>query len=229
MFSNQGGILDMKRLAAVLVLLMALAGCGGQDVKEIKETRTTAASPEAATPAMPPGHNAQMPGMGGGAMPPGHPTISPYKWQLPEGWAEAPPTSMRIGNFKITASPEAECYLTVLSGAAGGVDANVNRWCRQMGQPELKPEEIAALPKVDVLGKSGPVVEVTGSYTGMSGQQFTDYTLLGVVVALSDQALFVKMTGPSAVVKAEKDHFLALCKSLTEVEAAGNAGAKENK
>ena len=218
----------MPRLTVVLVVLLALAGCGAKDTKEIKETRTVTPPPPAATPAMPPGHDMQAPPMEG-AMPPGHPSISPYKWQVPEGWSEVPATSMRIGNFKIAASPEAECYLTVLKGAAGGVDANINRWRRQMGQPELKAEEIAALTKVDILGQPAPFVEVAGSFTGMAGQQFQDYTLMGAVAALADQTLFIKMTGPTAVMTAEKDHFQAFCKSLTVTEAAGNAAAKESK
>lgn len=218
----------MKRLAVVLLGLAALSGCGGQDAKEISETRTTTPPPQAA-PTMPPGHGGAMADMGGmgGMMPAGHPAVSPYTWQLPEGWTEAAATSMRIGNFKIASSPETECYLTMLKGAAGGVDANINRWRRQMGQPELKPEEIAALPKVEVLGQSGPLVEIAGSFTGMAGQQFENYMLMGVVIALPNEALFVKMTGPEAVVKAEKDHFVALCKSLKEGEAAGNAGAAQ--
>jgi hypothetical protein len=208
----------MTRLAVVLIALLALAGCGGQDTKEISETRTVEPPPDS-TPAMPPGHDMQMPAMGGGMMPPGHPSVSPYQWQVPEGWSEVAATSMRIGNFKVAASPEAECYLTVLKGVAGGVDANINRWRRQMGQPELKAEEIAALPKVDVLGKPSPLVEINGSFTGMAGQQFPNYTLTGVVVLLTDQTLFVKMTGPTAVVTAEKDRFQAFCKSLTEASA----------
>jgi hypothetical protein len=214
----------MTRLAVVLIALLALAGCGGQDTKEISETRTVEPPPDS-TPAMPPGHDMQMPAMGGGMMPPGHPSVSPYQWQVPEGWSEVAATSMRIGNFKVAASPEAECYLTVLKGVAGGVDANINRWRRQMGQPELKAEEIAALPKVDVLGKPSPLVEINGSFTGMAGQQFPNYTLTGVVVLLTDQTLFVKMTGPTAVVTAEKDRFQAFCKSLTEASAPAVADA----
>jgi len=50
---------------------------------------------------------------------------------------------------------------------------------------------------------------------------------MGVVVMLTDETLFVKMTGPAAVVKAEKDHFLSFCKSLAKADAPGNAGANE--
>jgi len=229
----------MPRLTVALVVLLALAGCGRQGAKEISETRTSAPPPPAAQ-AMPPGHDMKMP-PAEGALPPGHPSISPYKWQVPEGWSEAPATSMRIGNFKVASSPETECYLTLLKGTAGGVDANINRWRRQMDQPELKPEEIAALPKTDALGQQVPVVEIEGSFTGMAGQKFPDYMLLGTVATLADETLFVKMTGPAAVVKAEKDHFLAFCKSLSstatagaaekknEGEAAVNAGAQESK
>jgi hypothetical protein len=223
-FSNQGDLLDMTRTAVVLMALLALAGCGGQDTKDVTETRTTA-PPAATTPAMPPGHDMQMPPMGGGMMPPGHPSISPYKWQVPEGWSEAPATSMRVGNFKIAADPQAECYLTVLKGAAGGVDANINRWRRQMGQPELTPEEIAALPKLEVFGKPAPMVEIPGSFTGMAGEQFPDYLLMGVVVLLTDETLFVKMTGPKAVIETERERFAAFCKSLADAEATGTAVA----
>ncbi len=219
----------MRKLSVVLVALLALAGCGGQGAKEISETRT-AAPPPAPAPAqdMPAGHDMgmKMP-PADGTLPPGHPSVSPYKWQVPEGWSEAPATSMRIGNFKIAASPDAECYLTLLKGTAGGVDANINRWSRQMGQADLKPEEIAALPKVDVLGQPAPLAEINGSFTGMAGQQFTDYSLLGTVVTLTEETLFVKMTGPAAVIKAEKEHFLSFCKSLASTVAAGDATAKE--
>ncbi len=215
----------MKRSASVAIMLLVLTGCGGQDTKEISETRTSP-SPQA-VPAMPPGQDMQMPSMDGVVMPLGHPPISPYKWQVPEGWSEVAATSMRIGNFKVADSPGAECYLTVLKGAAGGVDANINRWRRQMGQPELKPEEIAALARVDVMGRPGTFVEINGSFTGMAGQQFSNYTLMGAVAALTDQTLFVKMTGPEAVVKAEKDRFIAFCKSIAEREPAAAASGAE--
>ena len=121
---------------------------------------------------------------------------------------------MRVANFKLAANPEVECYLTVLQGAAGGIEANINRWRGQMSQEALKPEDIAALPRIDVLGKQGAVVETLGSFSGMTGDPKPGYALLGMIVELPERSVFVKMTGPETAVKAEKDRFLAFCRSL---------------
>ncbi|MHC4923733.1 MAG: hypothetical protein ACYTG4_06600, partial [Planctomycetota bacterium] len=82
-----------------------------------------------------------MPGMGSGGDPHagmdmgaahGAPS-NPFLWDLPEGWASIPGSSMRQGNFKVIKRPEIECYLAILPGKSGGVEANVNRWRGQIG------------------------------------------------------------------------------------------------
>jgi len=135
---------------------------------------------------------------------------------------------MRIGNFTIEAHPEIECYMTVLQGAAGGVEANLNRWRGQMGRPELDAAAIAALPKVEMLATPSPLIEISGSYTTMTGKLYEHYMMMAVVCALPDKTLFVKMTGPEADVQAQKENFAAFCKSIKEGEAPIDAGSKEN-
>lgn len=216
----------MTRIIAAFLLGIALAGCGnGQDAKEISETRTVEAPPSAPDPhaGLAHGKDGAPMDMGMGAMPPGHPPTSGYAWTLPAGWSDAGATPMRVGNFKVDAAPGVECYLTVLTGAAGGAEANVNRWRRQMGQSDLDAAAIAALPTLDMLGKPSPLVEIAGSFTGMNGQQQSGYMLLAVVCALPEETLFVKMTGPEAAVLAEKDRFLEFCKSVKEGGAAADA------
>jgi len=56
-----------------------------------------------------------------------------FTYDLPRGWSEQPKTNLRLANFRVAGNEAAECYLTMLPGAAGGVLANVNRWRRQMG------------------------------------------------------------------------------------------------
>jgi hypothetical protein len=132
-------------------------------------------------------------------------------WTAPEGWEDGGDRMMRVVTYEIG---EVECYITSLSGPAGGVAANINRWVGQMGQPELDEAALAALPEIAILNTTAPMVEVSGNFTGMSGVEKKAYTLLGTVVPQGDKTIFVKMTGPSDAVAAEKDKFIAFCASI---------------
>ncbi len=152
-------------------------------------------------------------------LPAGHPdlaatgTFDPATmlWTAPEGWEKAADRMMRAVTYNIDG---AECYIAVLPGAAGGVEANINRWVGQMGQNPLTPEAIAALPKLQVLGDTAPMVEVDGDFTGMSGEMQKEQKLLGAIATVEGQSVFVKMTGPAAVVSAQRDNFVRFCESL---------------
>jgi hypothetical protein len=121
---------------------------------------------------------------------------------------------MRSVTYSPSENSPAECYVAVLGGSAGGVEANINRWRQQMGRTPLSPAEIDSLPKIQVLGQACPLVEISGSYTGMGGEQHQDYMMLGVVCSLPSSSVFVKMIGPEAEVRAERDNFVVFCESL---------------
>lgn len=133
------------------------------------------------------------------------------EWVAPESWQRAPDRAMRLVTYVIDG---AECYVTVLTGTAGGAAMNINRWVTQMGQPELTPEQLADLPAITVLGQDSPLVEATGAFTGMDGTTQADSMLLGVVREDPVQSVFIKMTGPESVVRAERDRFIAFCESI---------------
>jgi hypothetical protein len=135
-------------------------------------------------------------------------------WRAPDGWRQAPAKSMRLVTFWPGAEESAECYIAVLGGRAGGLHANINRWLAQVGKPALTPQEIDALPSVDVLGRPCRIVEAKGTYTGMGGPERKDYMLMGVVCELPRKSLFVKMTGPEDVVRRERANFIRFCESI---------------
>lgn len=137
-----------------------------------------------------------------------------FTWELPEGWSQGPDSPMRLATFLIQSDPRAECVLSTLHGDAGGLEANVNRWRGQLGQPPLTPEEIAALPRWPVLGADAAVVEAAGPYTSMGGGTIDDALLLGVVCPMEGSTFFVKMTGTRAALEAERERFRAFCLSL---------------
>ena len=135
-------------------------------------------------------------------------------WTVPESWTQAPDKAMRIVTFTMGESGNSECYVTSLSGPAGGVESNINRWRQQMGQPPLDGPALAELPVLTILGKPSPMIEIAGSFTGMDGQGGEAFALLGAICPLDGETLFVKMTGPASEVQANKDKFAAFCESL---------------
>jgi len=196
---------SIKRGLAVFAVLLGLGlvCCGKESArKEIVETRTV---PPATAPEAPPPSTLQPPASQTGAL----------QWTAPEGWAKAPPTAMRTVNFKVGPAPEAECYATVLKGAAGGLELNINRWRIQMGQEDrLTEEDITKLPQITLSGQQVPLIEATGSFTGMDGEPRAGYMLLGAIGQLDGRSLFVKMVGPEATVRAQKDNFILFCESF---------------
>lgn len=159
---------------------------------------------------------------GAGALAPG--AVSPHGalppqgekiiWDAPDGWDLSPARPMRLVSYQSGASGETECYITVLTGQAGGVAANLNRWRGQLGQASLSEGEIDALPKIDLLGSPTPLLDVSGSFRGMGGAAKDNYAMLAVAYSASSQSIFVKMIGPADEVQAERENFEAFCNSI---------------
>ncbi len=210
----------ISRVFLSLLMLGVLAGCGGADQPaEVTSKRTV--TPEAPAAPVETGKAdphagmdmsamGAMGGMGGGMSG----AAVKVEGDAPAGWEPAKTTSMRVLNFTVKDHPEAQCYVTVLPGAAGGKAANLNRWREQMGQTALGEAELAALPTLDVLGKPSALLEVTGSFSGMGAEPTPDALLYGLVCELEGNSVFVKMTGPKSVLEGQKEAFQNFCKSL---------------
>jgi hypothetical protein len=138
-------------------------------------------------------------------------------YDTPEGWTEKPGSMMRDINFTFGPNGEGECYVARLPGAGGGLAANVNRWRGQMAAAPLTEEEVAALPTRPLFGQPARFVSVDGSFSpGMgSDQTFPDYRLMGLILAGEAGAVFVKMTGPKALVEQNSAAFDQFVTSLT--------------
>jgi len=220
--------------AAFLAALCAagaacLAGCGSGGPETIDRVERVPAEERIAPPVLKTAERMGLaaPASGGAAAPAGAGTPADqiaagmggaedrgFTWELPEGWSQGPDSPMRLATFLIESDPLAECVLSTLHGDAGGVEANLDRWRSQMGQPPLTAEEIAALPRWPVLGADAAVVEAAGPYTSMGGGTIDDALLLGVVCPMEGRTFFVKMTGTRAALEAERERFKAFCLSL---------------
>ena len=139
---------------------------------------------------------------------------SKASWTVPAGWKLGTGSSMRLVTLDVPGG--AQCWITALPGESGGLASNLNRWRKEMGQAPLSDGEIAALPRVPVLGVDSPFLDLTGEYQGMGGpKNLKEARLLALGCARSDVFLSVKMVGPPSVLEAEREHFLAFCQSIT--------------
>lgn len=147
------------------------------------------------------------------------------RWDVPAGWTERAPSAMRIANFLAGGDEQAECYLTILAGDAGGLGANVNRWLGQMGRPALGPDQIDALPRATMFRREAVLLESEGSFTGMSGGAAKEgQRLIGLLLVDPAGSAFLKLVGPTAVVTREREAFLALAKSFRSSRDEATSG-----
>lgn len=137
-----------------------------------------------------------------------------FNFDLPEGWSFGPQRPMRDLTVLITGAPEIECYVMTLNGDGGGIEANINRWREQMGLPPMLKGDLDKLGKIQILGASGVLVEMSGDYVGMDSTKRADQKFLGVICSLKERTVFVKMIGPAAQVSAQREKFLQFVKSL---------------
>lgn len=201
------------RWTGVATLVACLAGScardtGGASLGEPRDAPASAAAMRLGTPT----HER----LGVRAMAPARqPGSGELTWTTPAGWTQIAPTAMRAANFRVGADGAAECYLTLLGGAGGGLEANLNRWRAQMGQAPLTAEQIAELPTAPLLGGDAVLVDFEGSFAGMGGgERIENARLVGLTLIDERGAAFLKMTGPSTIVGGQLEAFLALAASM---------------
>ena len=141
---------------------------------------------------------------------------------LPAGWTLLPPRPMVDVGWSVAGREDTTCTFSILAGSilagsGGGLLANVNRWRGQMGLEPLTSEEaVAALPKDGpFLGRDAIVVDLVGSYGGMSGDAgIAAARMLGWIVTEGQDAAFLKLVGPKDVVDAEQGNLARVGRSL---------------
>jgi hypothetical protein len=138
--------------------------------------------------------------------------VGPWKFTRPAGWQWVQVTSpMRKAQLNVPGRDggnPAEVTFFVFGGGAGGVQANVQRW---LGQFSAKPDA-ARTETRQLSGTKVTFVSTEGTFqSGMPGGPTTplaDYGLRGAILDPGGAELvFVKMTGPSMLVKESEKQF----------------------
>ncbi len=200
-------------LWAVVGLALALeagAGCGGS--REPQDPPAEARSP-ARTLALPergPAAEAAAP--------------ETLVWTIPPDWAEEPPaSSIRLAQYRVPGpAGDAECVVFYFGPGQGGDPAsNALRWAGQFekadGGSAADAMRLTELERTEV---AVHLVEVSGTYDG--GMTMTDapaekkpgFMLLGGIAQGADAPWFFKLTGPAATVRAQREAFLDMLRSI---------------
>jgi len=210
----------MNDVIRVLVTGLFLAACSKDDPSSgsFQPARETTSSPNqgSARPLVPGASDLA-------SAPPG----VELEWDVPPGWSNLPVTAMRVVNLRVAGSEKSECYLVLLGGDSGGLQSNIDRWRNQMGLPALPPAEVAGLPHAQLFGRDGVLVDFAGTWKGMNGtQNDAGWRLTGILQVDQGGSAFLKMTGPDALIAAEKENFLALARSIRPSHAGMHAGSE---
>ncbi len=139
-------------------------------------------------------------------------TVGAFTFHRPAEWKWVEVTSpMRKAQLSVPGASAAAdiTFFHFGPGGGGGVKANIDRWLGQFhsaeGATKIEPRQIA--------GAKVTLVSTEGTFSsGMPGGPTTpmnDYALLGAIVEHPEGDVFVKMTGPAALVKETREKFLA--------------------
>lgn len=123
----------------------------------------------------------------------------------PEGWTKAETTSAFTTAAFLITSPGGEARMTIsgLSGPAGGVLANINRWRDQLG-----------LPAVATLAEASPTDLGSGACLVEFGPPADDKRTIGAIIPGSDSSWFFKLTGAAPTVRAQREAFLRVVRGV---------------
>lgn len=141
----------------------------------------------------------------------------PLIWKMPEGWTEGLSNSMRLATFHSKGkNGSIECSIVSLGGQAGGLHSNVIRWIRQINIPVPSQSQLKDfLKRQSVLKTEGAfsitVIDLT-ELTDPKEKQAS--SMIGAIAELSDQTIFIKMTGSREAVIEHREQFESLCTSL---------------
>ncbi len=132
-----------------------------------------------------------------------------FKYKLPKGWQEVAPGPMRVASFKAPLSNgrTVEVAVTTLSGPAGGLLANVNRWRGQVGLGAIASDQLGTQIK---LISDGPNRISFVEILNPTSQQMV---LAGIIESESD-TWFFKSMGPVADLKSIQTPLIELIKSV---------------
>ena len=132
------------------------------------------------------------------------------KYTRPESWVEFSGHSMRLASFYAHYNGgKGEVSVTEFSGISGGIEANINRWRKQLFLP---PESL------DNIFKSSS--ELKGELSDFRYfelvNESTKQAILASIFQLKNRTVFVKLSIDQSGINSVTEDFLSFSKSISE-------------
>jgi hypothetical protein len=139
------------------------------------------------------------------------PARAPLKYTIPPGWTQMPNTQFSVASFTVGDGDRlAKITTTPLFGAAGGLNANVNRWRGQIGLPEATLEQLKQdIREIRIGDASAYFVNLIGPESATRRER-----IAGIVLQRGDQTWFFKIHGPADLVETQLNAFEEFVKSV---------------
>ncbi len=141
-------------------------------------------------------------------------TAPAIRWDVPEGWNESPnASSILYAVFEAKSGlGDARITVTQLSSDGGGVLANINRWRGQVGQPAIQSLEEQTMEPIRVGNSPTDLIDLIAPGGADAGLE----RLMVVMVPRPQEGItwYFKMTGPTAVMDAQKSAFVSFVGSV---------------
>ena len=149
-------------------------------------------------------------------------TVGAFTFKRPAAWQWVPvSSSMRKAQLRVVdpanpTGPSADVvFFHFGAGQGGDVNGNISRW---IGQFENKDTLKPVVETADIKGHKVTRVRVdSGTFSsGMPGgptTPMTDYGMYGAILESKEGDVFIKLTGPAALVRAAAKDFEAMVQS----------------
>ncbi len=147
-------------------------------------------------------------------------SVGEFSFERPASWEWVPVSSpMRKAQLKVPGKEgvgAAEItFFHFGSGQGGDVQSNAKRWLAQFDSKE----GTSKVDEQEMNGTKVVLVSTEGTFkSGMPGGPTTplaNHALLGAILVSDEGSVFVKMTGPTEVVKAAEPQFMNFLKGAT--------------
>jgi hypothetical protein len=144
----------------------------------------------------------------------------------PATWIEHPPSGLgRIANYTVPGRDGNEAAHVVVyyfgQGQGGDVESNIERWQYQFrAEPDGTPQE-PIVEQIEVGGMAITIVELAGAWMKMGQSWYTeDQLFIAAIVQVAEGSVFIRFTGQTATVEANRAAFTRMIDGLRRGEPA---------